>query len=135
MLKQITAAALTTLTAVSLSSLPIHAQTRDTTIERTTTTETQVDRAALFDLNRAKNLARQAAERQNGGLGNYRAESSMHGPASLSPFVDNGNGSWTFTFKGRAPYSDAPTVESVVTVSQDGRINIDYNGPIRSTAR
>ncbi|HAA27385.1 MAG TPA: hypothetical protein DCE56_06505 [Cyanobacteria bacterium UBA8553] len=135
MLKPITAAILTTLTAVSIAALPSHAQTRETTIERTTTTETQVDPTALYDLNRAKNLARQAAERENGGLGNYRAESSMHGPASQSPFVDNGNGSWTFTFKGRRPYSDAPSIESVVTVSQDGRVNIDYNGAIRSTAR
>ncbi|MEG4086627.1 hypothetical protein [Microcoleus sp. POL10_C6] len=84
-----------------------------------------------IELNRAKNLARQAAERANGGLGNYRAEASMHGISRESPFVDNGDGTWTFTFKGNKPGSSVFTVETVVTVSQDGRIRVDYNGQIR----
>ncbi|MEG3928914.1 MULTISPECIES: hypothetical protein [unclassified Microcoleus] len=84
-----------------------------------------------IELNRAKNLARQAAEIANGGLGNYRAEPSMHGTSKESPFVDNGDGTWTFTFKGNKPGSSVYTVETVVTVSQDGRIRVDYNGPIR----
>ncbi|MEG4516620.1 MULTISPECIES: hypothetical protein [unclassified Microcoleus] len=84
-----------------------------------------------IELNRAKNLARQAAERANGGLGNYRAEASMHGTSKESPFVDNGDGTWTFTFKGSKPGSSVFTVETVVTVSQDGRIRVDYNGQIR----
>lgn len=84
------------------------------------------------DLNRAKNLARQAAERANGGLGQYRAEASMHGPAEHSPFVDNGNGSWTFTFFGSRPGFSNFSIESVVTVAQDGKkVTFDYNGPIR----
>jgi hypothetical protein len=82
-------------------------------------------------LNRAKNLARQAAETANGGLGKYRAEASMHGASKESPFVDNGDGTWTFTFQGYKPGTSIYTVETVVTVSQDGKVRIDYNGPIR----
>jgi hypothetical protein len=87
-----------------------------------------------IELNRAKNLARQAAEAANGGLGNYRAEASMHGTSKESPFVDNGDGSWTFTFKGYKPGSSVYTVETVVTVSTDGRIRVDYNGQIRESS-
>ncbi|MCU0541948.1 MAG: hypothetical protein MUE44_07110 [Oscillatoriaceae cyanobacterium Prado104] len=85
-----------------------------------------------IELNRAKNLARQAAEKINGGLGNYRAEASMHGTSAESPFVDNGNGSWTFTFKGYRPGSSVYFVETVVTVSRDGGVRVDYNGRIRN---
>ena len=86
-----------------------------------------------IELNRAKNLARQAAEIANGGLGKYRAEASMHGTSKESPFVDNGDGTWTFTFKGSKPGSSVFTVETVVTVSQDGRVRVDYNGQIRAS--
>lgn len=83
-------------------------------------------------LNRAKNYARQAAERINGGLGNYRAELSMHGPSVDAPYTENEDGTWTFRFLGGRPGSDILDVETVVTVSQDGEIvNIDYNGSIR----
>lgn len=83
-------------------------------------------------LNRAKNYARQAAERINGGLSNYRAEPAMHGFAADSPYVDNGDGTWTFVFRGGRPGSDILDVETVVTVAQDGEmVNIDYNGPVR----
>ncbi len=84
-----------------------------------------------IELNRAKNLARMAAERENGGLGNYRAEASMHGLADKAPYVENSDGSWTFTFKGRRPMSSIYNIESVVTVQQDGTVTINYNGPIR----
>jgi hypothetical protein len=127
MWKKIIGATLITLTAVTINSLPIHAQS-------SSTTQTESDPIVILNLNRAKNLARQAAEETNGGLGNYRAESSMHGPASEASYKDNGNGTWTFTFKGSRPDSTTPTVESLVTVSQDGsKINVDYNGPIRSS--
>lgn len=86
-----------------------------------------------IELNRAKNLARQAAEIANGGLGKYRAEAAMHGVSAQSPFVDNGDGTWTFTFKGYKPGSSVYTVETVVTVSQEGRVTVDYNGPIRNS--
>ncbi len=86
-----------------------------------------------IELNRAKNLARQAAENANGGLGEYRAEASMHGASAESPFVDNGDGNWTFTFQGHKPGASVYTVETVVTVSQNGRIVVNYNGRIRSS--
>jgi hypothetical protein len=80
---------------------------------------------------RAMNLARQAAERANGGLNNYRSETSMYGPATKSPFKDNGNGTLTFTFLGGRPAAP-PTLQSVVTVSLDGSlVSVDYNGPIQ----
>ena len=85
-----------------------------------------------LELNRAKNRARRAAEEANGGLSQYRAENSMHGPAAESPFVDNGDGTWTFTVRGRRPTSNILTIETVVTVSRDGKqVIVDYNGPIR----
>jgi len=86
-----------------------------------------------IELNRAKNLARQAAENANGGLGQYRAEASMHGASAESPFVDNGDDTWTFTFRGHKPGASVYTVETVVTVSQDGSITVNYNGRIRSS--
>jgi len=83
-------------------------------------------------LQRAKNLARQAAEQANGGLRRYRAEASMHGPASLAPCIDNGD-SWTFTFLGGAPGWQTATVESVVTVYKaTSVVRVDYNGAVRT---
>jgi hypothetical protein len=98
-----------------------------------------IDAEAIIDLNRAKNLARQAAERENGGLGQYRAEPSMHGPSVDAPYVVNPDGSWTFTFLGYDPQESQPSgtilysVESMVTVSQTGQVTIEYNGPIGPT--
>ena len=95
------------------------------------------DRVIIIDnnleLSRAKNLARQAAEVANGGLGEYRAEPSMHGVSSEAPFVDNGDGTWTFSFKGSRPGSSVYRIESVVTVSRNGQVRIDYNGLIRNS--
>lgn len=90
------------------------------------------DREVRIDLNRAKNLARQAAESANGGIRVYRAENSMHGPANQCPYVDNGD-SWTFTFLGGRPGSTTRTIESVVTVYKSSpRVVVAYNGAIRS---
>lgn len=82
----------------------------------------------LTALNRAKNLARMAAERVNGSISNYRAESSMHRAAQNSPFVDNGDGTWTFTFTGTRPGLNVPAFRTVVTVSKDGQtVSVDEN--------
>jgi hypothetical protein len=89
--------------------------------------------AKINDLGRARNLARQAAEQANGGLGVYRTDASMHGRVSDAVCVDNGNGSWTFTIKGGAPGFTTPTIETVVTVdSTNWQVKVDYNGPVRS---
>lgn len=89
-------------------------------------------REVRIDLNRAKNLARQAAESANGGIRVYRAEDSMHGPASRCPYVEN-NDSWTFTFLGGRPGFTTKTIESVVTVYKTSpRVVVAYNGVIRS---
>ncbi|MGF1602237.1 MAG: hypothetical protein ACFCU8_09495 [Thermosynechococcaceae cyanobacterium] len=82
---------------------------------------------------RAKNLARQAAERANGGLSQYRAEPTMSGPALTAPFVENSNGSLTFTFKGGTPGSGALTTETVATVYPNGAVQLTYNGPVRGS--
>lgn len=93
----------------------------------------QESAAQAGNLNRAKNLARQTAEKANGGLSQYRAEASMHGPAAESPFVDNGDGTYTFTFLGNRPGS-TPTMQSVVTVNtNDWTTRLDYNGAIRQS--
>jgi hypothetical protein len=82
-------------------------------------------------LTRAMNLARQTAEKTNGGLNNYRAEAAMYGPVEKAPFVDNRNRTVTFTFLGGRP-ALPPTIQSVVTVAVDtGAVTMDYNGPIR----
>lgn len=83
-------------------------------------------------LNRAKNLARQAAERANGGLNYYRAENAMHGPAAEAPFVENGDGTVTFTFVGGSPGFTTPTVQTIATVNlETGAVQLNYNGSIR----
>jgi len=84
-------------------------------------------------IGKAQNFARQVAEKANGGLSKYRAEPSMFGDPRLSPYRDNGDGSWSFTFLGGTPGSANYSIESVVTISRDfSRMTLDYNGPIRS---
>lgn len=83
-------------------------------------------------LNRAKNLARQAAEKANGGLGNYRAEDAMHGPAAEAPFVDNNDGTVTFNFVGSRPGNRASVFQTIATVNlASGEVKLDYNGSVR----
>lgn len=88
--------------------------------------------AGPFFLTRAKNLARQAAERQNGGLAVYRAESTMYGPAIDAPHVQNADGSVTFSFRGGPPGFTTPTIETIATVTTAGKVQLQYNGPLRS---
>lgn len=87
-----------------------------------------------IDLNQAKNIARQTAEEANGGLGNYRAESAMHNNPNEAPFVENADGSYTFTFKGRRPESLDFTYESQIKVSRDGQAEIIYNRSMDGTS-
>lgn len=57
----------------------------------------------------------------------------MHVPALESPHVTNSDGSWTFTFLGTLFGADpkkASTVVSIVTVTRDGDVRVDRNGPI-----
>jgi len=131
MMKPIAIATLTCFTLVgSVLYTEVQASPRETNIKQ------EVIRTINPTLNRAKNLARQAAEQQNGGLGQYRAEAAMHGPAAGTPHEFNADGSITFTFTGGFPGSTTPTVESIVTVDPtDWVVTIDCNGPIGSCIR
>jgi hypothetical protein len=80
---------------------------------------------------KARNLARQAAIKANGGLARYRPEPSMFGPSAQTPAVKNANGSITFNFKGGAPNTSELITQSVVTVDPAGSVNLEYNGPVR----
>jgi hypothetical protein len=85
-----------------------------------------------FTLNKAKNYARQAIEKENGGLQKYRAEASMHGPPFSSPYEINSDGTITFMFYGSTPDSSTYTYESVVTVDPETfSVLIEYNGAVQ----
>ncbi|MGB3494325.1 MAG: hypothetical protein WBA57_16480 [Elainellaceae cyanobacterium] len=90
-----------------------------------------------YDLNRAKNLARQRGEAENGGVSVYETEPSMHGPAADSPHVINTDGSVTFTFRGKPRGGDFYRFETQVTVAYDAQtqwdIVTDYNQEIPPT--
>jgi hypothetical protein len=85
----------------------------------------------VYFINRAKNLARQAAITANGGLERYRPDPVMFGPAVQTQFVRNTDGSITFSFTGGAPGS-SPSIETIATVVPSGAVKLDYNGPLRS---
>lgn len=132
------------LVASTIAIAPLNAQTETTIPAGTDPADTQIRRIdmvgteteiTVFERNRAKNLARQTAERLNGGLGQYRAEASMHGPSANAPYVDNGDGTITFTFKGTRPGSDLYTYETEVTINTNTwAIASNYNGPVRAEA-
>lgn len=127
MLKLLISASIIVLSTLGLKVPSVWTQTLPSS------SDTRVVVTDLVALHRAKNLARMAAEKINGGLNYYRAESSMYGPVSEAPYVDNGNGTWTFTFSGHQPGSTIATVETAVTVSQDGsQVTVDYNRPLTS---
>ncbi|MFN4280763.1 hypothetical protein [Thermosynechococcus sp.] len=85
----------------------------------------------IAELVRARNYARQAAERVNGGLSRYRADASMY-----APYVRNADGSYTFRILGYGVKNGVPqplpSIETVVTVAPDGRTTVNYNGVIRN---
>lgn len=126
-----------TMSAIVLTcvSIPTFAQTNAPTLQKDNSqnnTSLGAGLKKLIRLNRAKNLARQTAEKANGGLGKYRSESSMYGPVEESPFTDNGDGTVTFKVKGRTIDSSEYTILSIVTVNDnDGTVTLEYNGPIR----
>lgn len=96
----------------------------------------EIEYSRLVQLNRAKNLARQAAEQANGGLSQYRPEPAMHGPAQRTDYKQLGKEVWQFTFQGRRPTAEEYTIESVVVVdTNSGEINVKYNGPIREASQ
>jgi hypothetical protein len=90
-------------------------------------------RNSTADLVKARNFARQTIEQRNGGLNHYRADISMHGPINKAPFVENEDGTITFTFLGGAPGYQVATRESIVTVDPKNNwyIYVNYNGPVR----
>ena len=93
----------------------------------------QIPRSTPISINQAKNRARQIAEAENGGLGEYRAEYSMHGISSESPYEELEE-YWQFTFYGASPGETLPTFESIIRVHKyTGDTIIDYNGAVRGT--
>lgn len=84
----------------------------------------------LITRNRAKNLARQAAEQENGGLGQYRAEPAMHGPVEETNHEEIEEGVWRFTIRGREVGSDELTIKTVVIVDEEGNVTVESNEEI-----
>jgi hypothetical protein len=119
---------LTLLTAPSVNLEPAQAQAQ------MPMTDPALEALSLspLDLNRAKNQARQFAERLNGGLQVYRAEPSMHGPSAESPYRVTEAGQLEFNFFGRAPGASNYTTETVIVVDPDTwELDLIYNGAIR----
>ncbi len=87
----------------------------------------------LIALGRAKNVARQAAEAANGGINKYRADDAMHGPVAQAPCMDNGDGTWTFTFQGTVPGEETPSFETAVTINSDTfEVTVDRNTDLKT---
>ena len=114
--------------ALSLGRLPALAQTNPTPSSGFSTPGTP----DVYFINRAKNLARQAAITANGGLERYRPDPAMFGPAIQTQYLRNADGSITFSFMGGAPGFSTPSIETVATVMPGGSVKLDYNGPLRN---
>jgi hypothetical protein len=115
---------------LSLSSLPAPAQSNPTTPAQSS--PSAPGSTDIYFINRAKNLARQAAITANGGLERYRPDPVMFGPAVQTQYTRNSDGSITFSFGGGAPGVGMPSLETVATVSTGGSVKLDYNGPLRN---
>ena len=127
MFKPIIITVATALLTLPVSVLPMSAQTVSTSLSPGNKFVFINDIA----FNRAKNLARQTAEKIDGGLSHYRAGSLMYVSAWETPYKDNGDGTWTFSFTGHKPDSTIPSTKSIITVAQNGQIAVNYNGSIR----
>jgi len=96
---------------------------------------------APFAKTRAANLARMYAENLNGGLSAYRAGACMYRTGGEGCLVRADAEGFTFRFPGGSPGWEqqtppAPTWDSVITISADGRsvIGVPYNGPTADTS-
>jgi hypothetical protein len=111
------------------SGLSANAQSTPTAITPVSAKSTSSD---VYFINRAKNLARQAAISANGGLGQYRPDPVMYGPAVQTDYVRNADGSITFKFTGGLPGAPVPSIETVARVLSSGTVNLEYNGAPRT---
>lgn len=92
-------------------------------------------------LNRAKNLARQRGELENGGVTTVETEPAMHGPSVESPHqivLGEDGTQYIFTFRLRPRATDNYTYESQVQINHaDGNnewtIDTIYNNRINPT--
>ena len=92
-------------------------------------------------LNRAKNLARQRGERENGGVITVETEPAMHGPSAESPHqivLGDNVTQYIFTFRLRPRATDNYTYESQVRIThaiENNEWSIDtiYNNRITPT--
>ncbi len=114
-----------------MNGLPLKAQTPNTPAA-SSLSKGATPASDVYFLNRAKNLARQAAINANGGLGQYRPDPIMYGPAIQTVYTRHNDGSITFQFSGGAPGSPTPKFETVATVTANGVVNLDYNGAPRN---
>jgi hypothetical protein len=130
-MRQYSMAVLTVSVLLVLGHWPLQAQTHSTGRSTTTSPKPSSD---VYFINRAKNLARQAAIKENGGLERYRPNPVMYGPAVQTTYVNNNDGSITFTFTGGAPGATSPSIETVATVMPDGSVYLDYNGTVSGAA-
>ena len=85
---------------------------------------------------RAANLARMQAELMNGGGSQYSPADCMHQGGGATCMISNTTDGFRFRFLGGAPgwaaRHDLATIETVVLVSQDGKLfKVEYNGPVR----
>ncbi|KGF73164.1 hypothetical protein DO97_02300 [Neosynechococcus sphagnicola sy1] len=79
---------------------------------------------------RAKNVARQTAEKINGGLEKYRADASVFVPGAAA--IDQGD-HWIFNILGGPPGATTPSIESEIRIDKaDFTVTVLYNGPLRN---